>query len=46
MATKPAPSDDSLGPGRVVVNNNNLIGDSFTAPFQPAAPAFYVWPGE
>ena len=44
--TAQTPSDDSLGPVRVVVNNNNLIGDSFTAQLQPAAPAFYVWPGQ
>ena len=44
--TAQAPSDDSLGPVRVVVNNNNLIGDFFTAQLQATSPAFYVWAGK
>jgi uncharacterized protein (TIGR03437 family) len=43
--TVQAPSDDSLGPVAVFVNNNNVTGDPFIVPLQPASPAFYTWPG-
>jgi uncharacterized protein (TIGR03437 family) len=43
--TVQAPSDDSLGPVSVVVNNNSVTGDPFTVQLQGASPAFYVWPG-
>jgi uncharacterized protein (TIGR03437 family) len=44
--TVQAPSNDSLGPVAVVVNNNSATGDSFTVQLQPASPAFYMWPGK
>jgi uncharacterized protein (TIGR03437 family) len=43
--TVQAPSDDSLGPVSVTVNNDSLTSDPFVAQLQPVSPAFYVWPG-